>query len=57
LPHSFQNLATSFLRQVEIQKKKMRAIERYIAIHGVDESHSLFAIIKYDEFEFETGLF
>jgi len=35
----------------------MGTVECYIAIHGVYEGNSLFAIVKYHEFKFETGLF
>ena len=35
----------------------MGTVECCITIHGIHVSYSLFAIIEYHEFKFETGLF
>jgi len=35
----------------------MGTVESSVSVHGLYEGHSLFAIIKYHQFKFETGLF
>jgi len=56
LPYPLQDLPSGFLREIEIKKKKVRAGESGIPIHGFNKSHPLFAIIKYQEFKLEAGL-
>jgi hypothetical protein len=56
LPHTFKDLTTALLRQVEVEQEQMGASDGGVPVHVLYEIHSLFAIVKYAQIKLQTRL-